>query len=400
MIVVVLQGKVDGSRAHISLFPIGVYLIAPTVGLQMLIADVQPWLDEDDILHKAVRYTVMLLVIFIVCISIFSLYFSSLTRAVNEQLIEEYAKTYFQEYKDLVKFYGNGLGNLSLFKFSEHYTVLCVISRVHGAAIFFEASSNWSFETKTNPERIEFYVWEIMQKYSNDGFWQIKYPQGKVLEAYIISANLQIGDGVTPTYFYVGEKTAATFTNDYTITVMPLARLRIDGTLKYENEMILKGSNDERDWLPKAAIIDATNEFLRIAKDLAIAEAGLRKIEGMDVLREKADEIEKNKATGVYEGNEALQSMHEQEFWEEVDEYGIHPEVAQGIINMVKERYTTQPWYSPLAEVLPQLIIDAILVTVIASPLVFFLNRWYERKFPLKKVRRPRKHTRRKKKKR
>lgn len=351
-------------------------------------------------MQKTVRYVVLLLMVFIVSLAIFWAYFVGLPRTANQQLIENYAKTYLQEYMTLVEFYGNGLGNLSQFKFSHYYNILGVISEVHGVALFFEASSKGNIETKTIPERIEFYVWEVMREYGNDNFWKRQYPQENELETYIISANLQIGDGITPTYFYVGEKTVATFVNDYTISVMPLGRLRIDGVLKYENRMILKGSNDERDWLPKVAIIDATNEFLRIAKDLAVSEAGIRKIEGFSILREKADQIERNKATGVYEGNEALQSIHEQEFWELVEEYGIHSEVAQGIINLTEGRYTQQLWYLPFVEGLSKVIIEGIVVTVIASPFVFILNRWLEKKFPArKKSRRPRKQVRPKKKK-
>lgn len=336
-------------------------------------------------MQRAVRYAVLLLVIFATSLAIFWVYLARSPRIVSEQALEDYARTYLQEYMDLVEFYGNGFGNLTQFRFCEHYDVLAVVSSAHGAAVFFDSSSKWSFETKTIPERIEFYVWKNMREYENDSFWHIQHPQENGLPNYTISANLQVGDGTTPTYFYVGEKTVATLTNDYTITVKPLGRMRIDGALKYENRMILRGSNNERDWLPKAAVIDATNEFLRIAKDLAVAEAGLRKIAGFDILREKAEQIERNKATGVYEGNEALQQIHEQEFWELADEYDIHPEVAAGIIELAKERYTQQPWYAPYADVFFKVIVGGILTTLIASPFVFILNRWLERKFPPRK---------------
>lgn len=344
-------------------------------------------------MQKIVRFAVLLFIIFIVSLTMSWIYQVNQPNKASEQLIEDYAKKYLEEYKTLVEFYGGGLGNLSQFKFSEYYNVMVVVSSVHGAAVFFEPSSKVNIETVTVPERIEFYVWEVMREYSNDAFWDRQYPQGIEFENYIVSANLQIGDGITPTYFYVGEKTVATFTDDYSIKVMPLGRLRIDGVLKYENRMILKGSNDERDWLPKAAVIDAANEFLRIAKDLAVAEAGIRKIEGFDILREKAEQIERNKATGVYEGNEDLQRMHEQEFWEEVEQYGIHPEVAQGIITLAREKYVKKPWYLPFLEVLSKVVFDGIVLAIIASPFLFILNRWYEKKFPSKsKTRRRRKN--------
>ena len=248
-----------------------------------------------DILRRAVKYAILFSIVFVVFLAIFLIYFGSLFKTANEQLLENYAKTYLQEYKNLVEIYGSGLGNLSQFNFSGHYNVFGVISEVHGAAIFLKPSSMESIETKTIQERIEFYVWQVMREYSDDDFWKRQYAQGNEFETYIISANLQIGDGVTPTYFYIGEKTVATFTDDYTITVMPLGRLRIDGVLKYKNRMILKGSNDERDWLTEVAVIDATNEFLRIAKNLVLSEAEAKQVEGLAVLRAKAEQIDRKK---------------------------------------------------------------------------------------------------------
>lgn len=332
-------------------------------------------------MRKAVKYVVLLFVVFIVFLAIFLVFLVSLTKTANEQLIENYAKTYLQEYKNLVETYGSGLGNLSQFNLSGHYNVVGVISKVHGAAVFIKSSSKGSIETKTIPERIEFYVWEVMKQYSDDDFWERQYAQGNEFETYTVSTNLQIGDGKTPTYFYVGEKTVATFTNDYTITVMPLGRLRIDGVLKYENRMILKGSNDERDWSPQVALIEATNEFLRIAKNLILSEAEAKQVEGLAILRAKAEQIERNKATGVYEGNPTLQSKDEQEFWELAEEYGIYPEAAQEIRNFVKERYIQQPWYQRYIEILPEAFIGAVFSTVIVSPILTMVyNRFLRKK--------------------
>lgn len=199
-------------------------------------------------MHKAIKYVFVWFAIFALLSTAIYTYLLSFPKSADEQRIAEYARTYLREYEDLVQIYGSELANLSQFSFYSGYPyrVLGVVSEVHGAAVFFDSSTTQIVETISTPERIEFYLWPAMKQYSSDTFWQREYAQGNGFETYIISANLQIGDGETPTYFYVGQKTAATFSDNYTITVMPLGRFRIDGILRYENRMNLKGSKGRK----------------------------------------------------------------------------------------------------------------------------------------------------------
>lgn len=127
-------------------------------------------------------------------------------------------------------------------------------------------------------------------------------------------------------------------------------------------------------------MIDATNEFLRIAKDLALSEAEAKKIQGLAVLRAKAELIERNKATGVYEDNLTLQSKDEQEFWELVAEYGIKPDAAREIRNFVKERYVQSPWYRPVTEFLLTATVGALIGDAIISPALILVYGWVKKR--------------------
>jgi hypothetical protein len=331
-----------------------------------------------DALRGAIKYVILFGLIFIVSFAVFYAYFSNLPAPRAEaQRIREYARRYLEEYKNLVEAYGSGLGNLSQFNFYAGYPyhVLGVISEVHGAAVFFNSSSSQTIEIMTIPERIEFRLWPVMKEYSYDTFWEKEYSEENGFTEYVISANLQIGDGKTPTYFYQGKNTMVIMADEYTIRVMPLGRLRIDGMLIYENRMILKGSNEEKHWLPEVAMIDATNEFLRTAKDVVLAEAELREIQGLTLLRAKAEQIGRNTAKGIYKDNPMLQYKDEQEFWKMAEEYGIRTETARKIKDEVLVRYTKPYWYKPIIEHMPEAIINGLIVTGLVA-IVTALYKW------------------------
>lgn len=263
---------------------------------------------------------------------------------VSEKGLEDYAKRYLEKYYNLFEAYKGSLGDLEEFMFysSYPYHVRGILSEMHGAAIFFYASTNQTIEIETISERIEFYLWPNMKEYSSDTFWEREYPEESGFTSYEFAASLQIGDGINSTYCYHGENTLAifldagypTYAREYRIRVMPLGRLRVDGVLVYENRMILKGTNDVKAWTTDVASLDATNEFLRLARKHVLDEAQFRDIACLSLLIAKAEQIGQHFLDGSYT-NEDLRWKEEREFWDIVDSCGIEKELAQDILNEV-----------------------------------------------------------------
>lgn len=318
-------------------------------------------------------------------ILISSIYEVNGVNVVSEKELEDYAKRYLEKYHNLCDTYKDNLGDLNQFKLYSNYPyyVKGIISEKHGAAIFFYPSENETIEVETIPERIEFYLWPVMKEYSSDTFWEREYPQDGDFESYEISANLQIGDGETPTYAYSGENTLAVFldagypTYDryYHIRVMPLGRLRIDGTLIYENRMILKGANDVDAWATDVASIDATNEFLRLARKHVLNQAELKQIACLSSLVAKAEQIGQHFVDGSYR-NEDLRWKEEREFWDIVNNCEIEKELARNILNEVipKEEESDKP--PPFGPSNPLYWVVLAIVTIACGLTVFLIGHY------------------------
>lgn len=308
--------------------------------------------------------------------------------------LEEYARRYLLEYQILFDTYGSDLGSLSEFEFYSGYPyrVQGVLSNIHGATIFFYSSTEQEIEIQTIDERIEFYLWPVMKDNPPTTFWETESeeaPNG--FTTYYIRANLQIGDGVTPTFFIMRKNEVAIFASGECmhgcrIMVEPLGYLKIDGILIYENRMILKGSNDEQDWLPEIALLDATNEFLRLARNAALDEAEIKQIQGLSLLKAKAEQIERNFASGAYEDNWRLRWKDEEEFWQIAKQYGIMEELAQRILEEILKPYLEQE-PNPIIETAKWVTIS-IVVTVIGGLIVAWLTgKWKPRFFTSKRSR-------------
>lgn len=289
---------------------------------------------------------VFVLMVFALSFTVLYFYISNLPRRTDVQRLENYARRYLEEYKKLVHTWGNE----SEFEFFEGYPyhALGVISEVHGAAIFFTRSSQQEIEIITYPERIEFYLWPEMKKW-----W----------------------DNAT-TYFKGKENEVAVFLDDYTIEVAPGGHVEIEGTLIYENRMILKGSNEEKLWLPEVGMIDATNEFLRVAKSIVLSEAEAEEVQGVALLRAKAEEIARNEKAGAYRDNLWLRAKHEEEFWDLAEERGIRSDTAKQIKSQTLTIYKEQPIYQPSL----QPIIDSLVGSSIFTGIVYALRELYEKK--------------------
>lgn len=296
------------------------------------------------------RRVIFLLVVFALSFTILYVYFSNLPRRADAQRLENYIKRYLEEYENLVHTWGNE-SEFAFFK-EYPYHVLGVISEVHGTAIFFTHSSKQEIKIVTYTERIEFYLWPEMKKW-----W----------------------DNAT-TYFRGEKNEVAIFLNDYTMEVGLGGHVEIDGTLIYENRMILKGSNDEKSWLPDVAMVDATNEFLRVAKKIVLTEAEAREVQGVALLRAKYEEIARNEKAGVYTSNLWLRAKHEEEFWDLAEEYEIRPETASVIKSQALSIYKEQPIYQPS---LPS-IIDSLIGSSIFTGIVYSLHLVYEKKIKSK----------------
>lgn len=284
------------------------------------------------------RRIIFFLAIFALSFTFLYAYISNLPRRTDAQLLENYVRRYLEEYEQLVHTWGNE-SELEFFKGYPYY-VLGVISEVHGAAIFFTHSSEQEIEIITYPERIEFYLWPEMKKW-----W----------------------DNAT-TYFRGGENEVAIFLEDYTMEVLPGGHVEIDGTLIYENRMILKGSNEEKLWLPEVAMIDATNELLRVAKGIVLTEAEVKEVQGVALLRAKYEEIARNEKNGVYTNNLWLRAKHEEEFWNLAEEYEIRPDTARQIKSQALLIYKEEPVYRPsLPDIINSLIASSIFTGIISG---------------------------------
>lgn len=335
-----------------------------------------------------------------VLVSTFTVGLAKADNLVTQKEIHNYVERYLREYKVLVEAYGSALGNLSAFTFclGYPYKVTGVISRSHGAAIFFEPALSEEILVRTINERIEFYLWPVMKEYSAEDFWELPHGQSNGFGSYVFYANLQIGDGVTPTYAYDGGRNIlAILADSYTIQVKPLGRLRIDGTLIYENRMILKGSNEADRWAPETALLDSTLEFLRIARKLALDEAKQKEIECYTLLYAKAEQIQRKLATGAYGDpfNWRLWTIDEDEFWKIAEECGISSETAAKIRKEVLEKYKTQEWFEH--PILTHIVIPFLIG--IAGTIVFTLfwkPKWWKRR--LKKLTKSLRHEKKSKK--
>lgn len=296
------------------------------------------------------KRAIYVLLIFALSFTILYFYVSSLPRRTDVQRLENYARRFLEEYEGLVHTWGNE----SEFEFLEHYPyhVLAVLSEVHGTAVFFTRSSVQKIEVITYSERIEFYLWPEMKKW-----W----------------------DNAT-TYFKGGENEVAIFLDDYTMEVAPGGHVEIDGILIYENRMILKGSNEEKSWLSEVAMIDAANEFLRVAKNIVLNEAQIKEVQGVALLRAKAEEIARNEEAGVYTNNPWLRAKHEEEFWDLAEESEIRSDTAGQIKTQALSIYKKQPIYQPS---IPS-IIDSLIGSSIFTASFSIIHFVYEKKMKRK----------------
>lgn len=264
--------------------------------------------------------------------------------------MENYIKRYLEEYESL----GHTWGNASEFEFLKGYPyhALGVISEVHGAAAFFTPDpSQQEIEIITHPERIEFYLFPQMKAWWNNSttFFRIEEYETVIFDASVWPEPIKISPG---------------------------GHFEIYGTLIYENRMILKGSNDERLWLPEVAMMDATNDFLRTAKNIVLTEAEVKEVQGIALLRAKYEEIGRNEKDGVYAGNPWLRAKHEEEFWDLAEEYEIRPNTANLIKSQALLIYKEQPIYQPNMSS----IVDSLIGSSIFTSILLSLQVLYEKK--------------------
>lgn len=277
--------------------------------------------------RKIYVFAIVLLAIAIVAIVAMLNIMKPIEMMISGKDLEEYTRRYLNEYKVLFETYGSDLGNLSEFDFYSGYPyhVKGVISKAHGAAIFFYSSSEEEIDVETIEERIEFYLWPEMKAWwdNSDTFMVLQEYETVTFDASVWPEPIKINPG---------------------------GHFEIYGTLIYENRMVLKGSNQKLKWLPETALIDSTNQFLWIAREKALNEAEIRKIEGYSLLRAKAEEIERKLGTGEYGDNWRLKLKDEDEFWEIAEEWNIKPQAAREIREDVLGPYLEQPVYDPFQE--------------------------------------------------
>jgi len=270
---------------------------------------------------------IVLLAVTIIAIVVIFNTMKPIVNMISREDLEEFTRRYLNEYKILFETYGTDLGNLTEFNFYSGYPyrVKGVVSKVHGAAIFFYSSSEEIIDVETIEERIEFYLWPEMKAWwdNSDTFMVLQEHETVTFDASVWPEPIRINPG---------------------------GHFEIYGTLIYENRMIVKGSNQKEKWLPEIALIDATNQFLWIAREKALDEAEIRKIEGYSLLRAKAEEIERKLKDGEYGDNWRMKLKDEDEFWQIAEEWDIKAQAARQIREDVLGPYLEQPVYDPFRE--------------------------------------------------
>jgi hypothetical protein len=190
--------------------------------------------------------------------------FLTISSKISDSDLRNYSQEYLTQYRSLVEVHFSQLiftqGNLSNFPLYLSYPnkIVGVISRTHGAALFFDNSQTAGNETniKEIPNPIEYYVWPFMPANTSELPWVlVKHADSD----YILDSPIQIPYGL----LYVESGANLRYTGfGHAFNITGLGATAIFGSLIEENRMILKGSNDKKDWSVNQADLDSLSAFI------------------------------------------------------------------------------------------------------------------------------------------
>jgi hypothetical protein len=190
--------------------------------------------------------------------------FLMVSSKISDGDLRNYVQEYLTQYHNLVEVYFSQLstvqGNLSNFPLYLNYPnkIVGVISRTHGAALFFGNSQNAGNETeiKEISSPIEYYVWPSMPVNTSGLPWiLVKHADSY----YVLDSPIQIPYGL----LYAESGANLRYTGlGHAFNVTGLGAVALFGTLIEENRMILKGSYGKKDWSVNQADLDSLSAFI------------------------------------------------------------------------------------------------------------------------------------------
>lgn len=172
-----------------------------------------------------------------------------------EEYLSEYTKLVNENYALLV-FPESYLNNFTLFLHPPN-EIEGIISRTHGAAIFFNTSGigkEAKIIIKEISEPVEYYVWPQMPKNTSLLPWVL-----------VKAGHYHLDSPVTYDYglFYLEPGVIMRYTGEGEgLRISGLGAITVFGSVIYEDRMVLKGSNSKEDWSKIQARFDALSDFI------------------------------------------------------------------------------------------------------------------------------------------
>jgi len=216
------------------------------------------------------------IVAILLSVVIFILPFFMRSEVVSREELKDYIKEYSSEYRGLVEEnmalldrpFAEGTSKSSSSNLTFYWNppdrMEGVISRTHGAAVFFNHSDAKSVQivTKEFPEPIEYYVWPKMVKDTSG------LPIVRIMKAegyYHLDSQVSCSYGL----LYVDPGANLRYTREgKAFNISGQGAIVIFGSLIHEDRMILKGTNNKEDWSKTQARFDALSEFVWDCRDI------------------------------------------------------------------------------------------------------------------------------------
>jgi len=218
--------------------------------------------------HLRLSFTIiMVFIILLTSLTLMPLF--SNTSIVSEDDLRNYIEVYVSEYRRLVEeniallnegsvggYSHSGSQNFT-FYWSNPNQIKGVVSQSHGVAIFFnhtEGTSKITVESITDP--IEYFLWPQMIKWGETE----ELPSVRILKGvYHLDSQITINYGL----LYADPGAILRYTGEgRAFNVSGSGCVIIFGCLIEKNKMILKGSNNKKDWSSLQARFDALSIFL------------------------------------------------------------------------------------------------------------------------------------------
>lgn len=293
------------------------------------------------------RYSFLIVaLVAILLVVVFSILpFSNKSSIVSHQELTSYFQEYLSQYsmlveenmalldKGIVEGYSNSGSQNLTFYWRRPYQIEGIISRTHGAALFFNHSDTETVKITDFSKPIEYYVWPTMVENST-GLPSIRIMKTK---GYYHFDTQMKGDGVL---IYVDPGANMIYTDQgHLFSFSGNGAVIIFGSLIEENTMILKGSNSKEDWSELQARFDSLSKFLWDCQGILNETS----IEGLDAkyrLPLLLEKISLKMESGAYRDNPAL-------FTEDYEELKTVCSSNETLSRILRDYYEMQTRASP-----------------------------------------------------